>query len=412
MSEVHRRLVPSPALLSLLAGVTSGLSCTGPADRTVSPDSVAVEPPAPVWVERLGQDTLALEQFRLEDGVLEGTLVLRSPVTRVVSYRARLGSGGWVLEMEGTASTPPANAAGPPPQSFSARLDGDSVRLVTAASGDTTRSVLPAPYGTLLTAPQLPAAPSAMRIAADRFLASDADTLQVGFVDPLAATTLPSRVYRRDLGTLVVTIFGGLPLLVRVDEEGRVQSFDGRETTFKVRTTPSRGLDLMAAADAFAQRDAAGQGFGAPSPPGSVSETVAGATIEIHYSRPAVRGRDVWGGILVPWDTVWRTGANAATTFSTDRDLVLGEGVGLPAGEYTLWSAFTPSQGTLIVNSETGQWGTDYDASRDFVRVPLEMERLPSPVERFTISIASTGDGGRLALAWADRVYSVPFQVR
>ena len=168
---------------------------------------------------------------------------------------------------------------------------------------------------------------------------------------------------------------------------------------------------MEAAAEGFARRDAAGQGFGAPSPPGSVQETVAGATIEVHYSRPAVRGRDIWGG-LVPWDEVWRTGANAATTFSSDHDLVFGEGVGVPAGEYTLWTTFTSSQGTLIINSQTGQWGTAYDESRDFVRVPLEMETLQSPVERFTISVEPTGDGGRLALAWADRVYSVPFQVR
>jgi hypothetical protein len=129
------------------------------------------------------------------------------------------------------------------------------------------------------------------------------------------------------------------------------------------------------------------------------------------YSRPAKRGREIWGGNLVPWEEVWRTGANAATSFTTDRDLVIG-GSAVPAGSYTLWSVFTPESAQLIVNKQTGQWGTQYDAEQDLVRIDLEKQDLPHPVERFTIGIEATDDGAVLGLTWDTVRYLVPIEVR
>jgi hypothetical protein len=123
-----------------------------------------------------------------------------------------------------------------------------------------------------------------------------------------------------------------------------------------------------------------------------------------------MRGRTIWGG-LVPYGEVWRTGANAATMFTTNRDLMLGN-VEVPAGAYTLWSTYTPEGGVLIVNSQTGQWGTAYDETQDFARIPMVESALGQPVERFTISIDNTGDGGALNLDWDRRRYRVDFTVQ
>ena len=127
-------------------------------------------------------------------------------------------------------------------------------------------------------------------------------------------------------------------------------------------------------------------------------------------SRPAKRGREIWGG-LVPFGEVWRTGANAATAFSTDRDLMIGD-VSVPAGAYTLYSLFNADSAQLIINKQTGQWGTVYDQAQDLARVGLAKEILTTPVERFTIGIEPAADGGTLQLIWDTTRYSVPIQVR
>jgi hypothetical protein len=84
----------------------------------------------------------------------------------------------------------------------------------------------------------------------------------------------------------------------------------------------------------------------------------------------------------------------------------------IPAGDYTLWSTFTAEEATLIVNSQTGQWGTAYDASQDFAHIPMTSEDLDQPVERFTIAVEPQGSGGVLSLSWDRTRFTVPFTVR
>src|SRR2546425_519675 len=131
-----------------------------------------------------------------------------------------------------------------------------------------------------------------------------------------------------------------------------------------------------------------------------VRATLAGANLAVHYSRPSMRGRAIFGNV-VPWNTVWRTGANEATVLETSADLVIA-GTSLPAGKYSLWSVPSPDGWKLIVNNNTGQWGTQYDAKHDFARLDMKVERLARPVEQFTIAIepGSDGLGGVLALEW------------
>lgn len=151
-----------------------------------------------------------------------------------------------------------------------------------------------------------------------------------------------------------------------------------------------------------------GRGDRAAEPRGTAQATLGGATLEVTYSRPARRGREIWGG-LVPYGEVWRTGANAATVLTTDHDLVLG-GQGVTAGSYSLWTEFGPESAELIVNAQSGQWGTAHDPAQDLFRVPLERSAAGEPAERFTIAIDE--ETSALRLTWDDRTYSVPIEVR
>ncbi len=143
------------------------------------------------------------------------------------------------------------------------------------------------------------------------------------------------------------------------------------------------------------------------SPRRSADHTFAdGKKVTIDYGSPSIRGRKIMGG-LVPYGKVWRTGANEATGFVTDTDLVIG-GTKVPAGKYTLYTLPGEDSWQLIVNKQTGQWGTEYNQAQDLARIPLKLESLKSPVEQMTFSFEKTGaDSATLVLEWENTKLSV-----
>ncbi len=145
------------------------------------------------------------------------------------------------------------------------------------------------------------------------------------------------------------------------------------------------------------------------SPPAKAEATVNGKQITIDYSAPSMRGREIMGG-LVPYDAVWRTGANAATTLKTEGDLMIGS-LHVPAGEYTLFTIPGEKEWTLIVNKQTGQWGTKYDAAQDLGRVKMSVAKTAKPVETLTISVPEKDGKTRLLLSWENTEAGVPIMV-
>jgi hypothetical protein len=137
------------------------------------------------------------------------------------------------------------------------------------------------------------------------------------------------------------------------------------------------------------------------------------SVVFVNYGRPLVRERTVWGGLLVPSDTIWRAGANEATHLATSRELTFGE-VAVPPGLYTLW-VFNARNGgpQLVINRQVGQWGTVYNPAQDLARIPMTMAATPEHVEEFTINIRSLGGGrGAIDLAWGSQVATAAFTVR
>jgi hypothetical protein len=201
----------------------------------------------------------------------------------------------------------------------------------------------------------------------------------------------------------------------RVDAQGRLLGLDAGATTRKLVVERRPWMSIDALASRWQADDAAGKSIGALSGRGAAKATIAGATLSADYGTPAKRGREIWGA-LVPYGQVWRTGANTATHFTTDRPLVLGEGshtLAVPAGRYTLFSMPTADGGTLIVSRDTGQAGTAYDAAKDLGRVPLRARSLDDVVEVFTIAFGerAAGSGGEIRLQWDRRELVVPFRV-
>ena len=149
------------------------------------------------------------------------------------------------------------------------------------------------------------------------------------------------------------------------------------------------------------------QGNKPASPPGEATiKFDDGKSVSIQYSRPSMRGRKIFGG-LVPYDEVWRTGANAATSLKTDVALSIG-GASVPAGSYTLYTLPGANGWKLIINKQTGQWGTEYDKAQDLARVDMKVGQRSTPLEEFTISFDKTGgNSATLKLEWDTTVASV-----
>ena len=197
---------------------------------------------------------------------------------------------------------------------------------------------------------------------------------------------------------------------VHVDAAGHVLGALPISGPNKFTVSRVADLDIASYATAWAAHERAGQGLGPLSPRDTLRTTVASASIWIDYSRPSKRGRVIHGGV-VPYGEVWRTGANYATQFRTDLRLDF-DGTIVPAGFYTLWTLPTATGWKLIINSETGQWGTAHDASKDLFAIDMKVSALPQVVERFTIGIDPTLQGGVLNLDWDATRASVAFAVR
>ena len=120
------------------------------------------------------------------------------------------------------------------------------------------------------------------------------------------------------------------------------------------------------------------------SPRGAEEIAVGPGKMRVEYGRPFAKGRKVFGE-LVPWGKVWRTGANEATSLTTDVDVTLGS-VPLPKGSYTLYTLPGEKEWLLLVNRQTGQWGTEYDPKLDLARIPMKSATRPDLLEAMTIS--------------------------
>lgn len=135
--------------------------------------------------------------------------------------------------------------------------------------------------------------------------------------------------------------------------------------------------------------------------------------IQVFYNRPFKKNREIFGG-LVPYNEVWRTGANEATTFETNKELVI-EGKTLPRGKYSLWTIPREDHWTIIFNNEFGQWGVNSkgepnrNPDRDVLAVDVRSVEHDQQFEQFTISFEKLGEDAEMVLLWDRTLVAMPF---
>ena len=350
------------------------------------------------FVVTLGRDTIAAERFRLGRGRIDGEVVTRLRETVRRPYAITFDDEGNVARLEFSTRRPTDTPASPPLQTALITLGGDTIVMETKRNDSTVTRRIPAPHGTV---PLLGQSYASYGILTRHLARSGVDSVQIPTWAVGAQRTDVVSVVRVNADTMkIVAPFG--TMYARVDAAGRIQGAHALGSTFKVVVTRGPMTDLtsyamMAPIPQLSPRD-------------TLRTSIAGANFTVTYSRPMRRGRVVFGG-MVPWGEVWRTGANEATHFHTDKNLVIG-GAAVPAGTYTLWTVPKPEGWTLIVNKQTGQWGTIYDPAQDLVRVEMHDEAPATTEEQFTISLEPREPGAVLRLRWDDREAWVPIEIK
>ena len=141
----------------------------------------------------------------------------------------------------------------------------------------------------------------------------------------------------------------------------------------------------------------------APSPTQTIKQDFGVSSVELIYSRPGIKGRKIFGD-LVPWNKVWRTGANSATRIKFNDDVIFG-GQPLKAGEYAIYTVPNENEWEIIINKGSANWGTDYKQPDDIFRVKAKPVKLPFAIETFTMGFSDvTGTSCKLQIMW-DNVY-------
>lgn len=147
------------------------------------------------------------------------------------------------------------------------------------------------------------------------------------------------------------------------------------------------------------------------SPEDTVEYSQGGLELSVYYNRPSVKGREIFGGLL-PYGQIWRTGANEATTFSTNQDVSIA-GQQLPAGEYTLWTIPGEEAWKVIFNGKNYSWGVNFngeasrDPTADVLTADVPVQSTTRLIELFTIGLSEAGNPA-LVLQWENTKVVVP----
>lgn len=383
----------------------------------------AASPPAERYgfVARLGNDTVSVERVARSARSLVSDDVDRFPLVRQRHTVIDLDGDGRVTHMVMTVHTPSGASPRERYREVTASYTRDSVAVVIRdSSGVTSRTfatagVMAVPHVSMLySVIELEIAFGLSEAKKRQLKAGDSVLFRQYYPDRYVG---PSFVLHRgfvhlgakDSVELKHDWLAGSGDVV-VDRDGRLQRYSGMRSTYKVAVERTSTLpDVERIGAAFAAREKQ-QGANQLSVRDTARGRIGNATFAVDYGRPLRRGRELLGNVI-EFNEVWRTGANEATEFATSADITIGT-LNVPAGAYTLWTKPTKDGVTLIVNRETGQWGTGFDYRADHGRTPMRVETVQTPVEQFTISVTATdARHGELVMEWGTFRWSVPVAV-
>jgi hypothetical protein len=329
------------------------------------------------FIVRIGTDTLSVERYIRTNDRIIAEAVNRSPNTVIHRFNLPVNSAHEVGNGTYTVARPGSTT-------------NLGERAITVSSG-----LVPV-FGPFYSLYEL----GMMRAAA-----GGQPRTEISYLAGVDTVKIPIERVGRD--SVSLTNQFGEPMRAHVDASGRLLHLHTPAYTTVERL---KWVDLERLAANFAARDSTGKGLGILSPRSTSRTTIAGANIWIDYSRPAMRGRPIWGK-LVPYGAVWRMGANTAAHLSTDRTIEIG-GLTLAPGTYTMFLLPDATEWQLIFNRQTGMSGLERDPAQDIGRVKLTLEQKPAADESFTLNVTELEKQGRLSISWDRTRAYIPFTVK
>ena len=345
----------------------------------------------------IGRDTLGVESYVRDGDTMRGTSVVRSDrATNIRSYTLTLDKAGNLAKYEVTVTKAGAPADAKPLAVIAMMpMPGAIHEIVTTDSTRTLHIMTPA-----TTLPLMFNGFGVWETAVMRAVASGKDSIGVPMIFANDTGRYVTTIKR--MGKDSVSIDSPLGMArAKIDAKGHILGYDAPGSTTQVVVTRLANVDVKAFAAMYADRP-----MGPLSRADTVRANIGGSDLMVAYSEPSVRGRVIFGAV-VPWDVIWRAGANSATTFTTSKDITVG-GAGVPAGEYTLFMVPNATAWKLVISKKTKEWGTEYDPTMDLARVNMTVAVLPATVELLKYSFTPAG----LTLSWDKTAVSVPIQVK
>jgi hypothetical protein len=372
------------------------------------------------FIARLGRDTVSVESITRRGNTLTSDIVDRFPRVRQRHTEIELGPNGGIRRLVMDIVTP-SEPADQRERRVTVEVRDDSVHISKRDAAGTVRrefatggNIAMAHVPQMYSLYELYFAAALRRLADSSAGAGDTVRLRQFYIDrefdryPLHGGTV--RRLTDGKAEIWHDWLAGIGDAV-LDSSYRLLSYSGARTTYKVDVTRvAEPPDVGAIGQQFAAHESQHGGFRQLSVRDTARARIGTASFAVEYSRPLARGRELLGNVI-PYDRVWRTGANAATHFTTSAAIALA-GMQVPPGTYTLWTIPRANGTELIVNKQTGQWGTGYGPAHDLGRAPMTAESPTTPVEQFTISITATDDRrGTLAMEWGTFRWTAPIEV-
>jgi DUF2911 family protein len=399
-----------PAAISFfVSAAVSLISCNAPTERRYG------------FITMLGQDTISMESITRQGNTLTSDEVDRFPRVRIRHTVVDLDDNGGLRHLVMNIHTP-SEPSGQRDRKVVAEVANNKVHLSkTDSTGTMSRDF--ATGGSLIVAhvPQMYGlyelyfVAASKQAAASRGVAGKPVQMRQFYIDrefdrfPLGDVT----VKPLDGGRMEIThdwLSGTGEAMM--DSGNNMLSYSGARTTYKVQVKRlAAPPDIKGIADRFEAKETEGGLVKSLSVRDTTRAQIGNSTFTIDYSRPLARGRTLLGDII-PFDRIWRTGANAATQFTTSAPIKLA-GMQVPAGTYTLFTAPHANGVDLIVNKQHGQWGTEYNGSSNLGIAKMTSETTPATVEKFTISITPVDNRhGTLVLEWGSFRWTAPIEVQ
>lgn len=360
------------------------------------------------YIFRLGKDTVAFEQFTRTKQGISGEILALYPRVLLTQFEVTFGPGGTITHFESRGNYLSAAPGAPTLMHRICSIEDTLVRqeLVRNGKRDSIFSgtfkinpgAVPAmEYDVVMYQQMLNQARAAGKdsVAIQRFTNNG----MTSYIKKLSNDRYESKSFF-------------FPIWIKTGKGQQIISVDASSSTIKTIGTIAEGFDIRELAARYLAKEKANGTAGALSRPDTVRSNIKGSDFQVTYSRPLKRDRVIFGNI-VPWNTIWRLGANFATHFSTTKDLQIGDFI-LPAGRYTIWMLPRSNKDSceLIFNKAVNIFGTQYDKSTDLVRLPLQVQEAGTVTEQLTITVEETDNGAAIRIRWDKLDAMLAFRVK